>query len=51
MLKAKYEALKNYLVESGEATAEELTEDLGAVYNADFGTFEILGNEYRVLTD
>lgn len=51
MLKAKYEALKNYLIESGEATAEELTEELTAVYNEGWETFEILGNEYKVFTD
>lgn len=51
MLNAKYEALKNYLVESGEATFEELTEDVSAVYNESWETFEIIGHEYKVLTD
>ena len=51
MLSAKYEALKNYLIESGEATAEELTEDVSAVYNENWKTFEIIGQEYKVLTD
>lgn len=51
MLNAKYEALKNYLIESGNATAEELTEDISAVYNESWETFEIIGNEYKVLTD
>ena len=51
MLKQKYEALKNFFIETGEATAEELTEELEAVYNDSYGTFEILGGEYRVLTD
>lgn len=48
MLSAKYEALKNYLIESGEATAEELTEDVSAVYNENWKTFEIIGQEYKV---
>lgn len=51
MLNAKYEALKNYLIEAGEATAEELTEDLSAVYNDSWETFEIVGQEYKVYTD
>ena len=32
MLNKKYEALKNYLIDAGEATADELTEDVSAVY-------------------
>lgn len=51
MLNKKYEALKNYLIESGESTAEELTEEVGSVYNEGWETFEIIGNEYKVLTD
>lgn len=51
MLNAKYEALKNYLIEAGEATADELTEDVSAVYNDSWETFEIIGQEYKVLTD
>lgn len=51
MLKEKFEALKNYLIESGEATAEELTEGIEAVYNDGWETFEIIGQEYKVLTD
>lgn len=51
MLNSKYEALKKYLVESGEATLEELTEDVSAVYNESWKTFEIIGHEYKVLTD
>lgn len=51
MLKKKFEALKNYLIESGEATAEDLTEGIEAVYNDGWETFEIIGQEYKVLTD
>lgn len=51
MLNEKYEALKNYLIEAGEATAEELTEDLSAVYNDSRETFEIIGQEYKVYTN
>lgn len=51
MLNAKYEALKNYLIETGEATADELTEDVTAVYNDSWETFEIIGQEYKVYTD
>lgn len=48
----KFETLVKFLIEEGEATAEELascTEE--NTYNADYGTFEIIGNEYKVLTD
>lgn len=51
MLNAKYEALKDYLIQNGEATAEELTEDLSAVYNESWETFDIIRHEYKVLTD
>lgn len=51
MLNEKYEALKNYLIEAGEATAEELIEDLSAVYNDSWETFEIIGQEYKVYTN
>lgn len=51
MLNAKYEALKNYLIEAKEATVEELTEDLSAVYNDSWETFEVIGQEYKVYTD
>lgn len=51
MLNKKYEALKNYLIENGHATAEELTEKISAVYDESYGTFGIIGNEYKVLTD
>ena len=52
MLKSKLESLKAYLIENGEA---EKT-DLEAVtvensYNENFNTFEVVGNEYKVLTD
>lgn len=51
MLNTKYEALKNYLVDSGETIFEELTEDVSEVYDENWETFNILGNEYKVLTD
>lgn len=51
MLNKKYEALKNYLIDAGEATADELTEDVSAVYNDSWKTFEIIGAEYKVYTD
>ncbi|MCM1217269.1 MAG: hypothetical protein NC548_22440 [Lachnospiraceae bacterium] len=51
MLKEKFAALKNYLIESGEATAEELAECNETVYNDGYGTFEIIGHAYKVLTD
>lgn len=51
LLNDKYEALKNFLVEQNEATYEELTENVDAVYNDNWHTFEIVGNEYKVLTE
>lgn len=53
LLNEKYEALKNFLVENGDATHDELTEnvDADAVYNENWHTFEIIGNEYKVLTE
>lgn len=52
MLKEKFEALKDYLIESGEGTEEELQEiTAGQSYNSDFDYFELLGCEYLVLTD
>lgn len=51
LLNEKYEALKNFLVENGDATHDELTENVDAVYNNSWDTFELLGNEYKVLTD
>lgn len=51
ILNEKYEALKSFLVEQNEATYGELTENVNAVYNDSWDTFEIIGNEYKVLTD
>ena len=48
----KFEALVKFLIEEGEATAGELagcTEE--NTYNEAFNTFEIIGNEYKVLTE
>lgn len=51
MLSAKFKALKNYLIETGGATPEELDVGAIAVYNVNWKTFEIIGNEYKVFTD
>lgn len=51
LLNEKYEALKNFLVEQNEATYNDFTENVNAVYNNSWDTFELLGNEYKVLTD
>lgn len=51
LLNEKYEALKSFLVENGYATYEELSENVDAVYNDSWDTFELFGNEYKVLTD
>ncbi len=47
----KFDALVNFLIEEGEATAEEL-EFASPVnhYNSEYDTYEIIGNEYKVLT-
>lgn len=52
MLEKKLNALKKYLVEEKQATAEELN-DLTVLnsFNKHFNTFEIIGNEYKVFTD
>lgn len=48
----KFETLKEFLISTGEATAEELaTLTVGSTYNENENTFEIIGNEYKVLTD
>lgn len=48
----KLAALKSYLIDEGEATADEIEGATVANTNNDGGdTFEIIGNEYRVLTD
>lgn len=47
----KFEALINFLIEEGEATAEELANCTEKnTYNEAFNTFEIIGGEYKVLT-
>lgn len=51
LLNEKYEALKSFLVEQNEATYNDFTENVDAVYNNSWDTFELFGNEYRVLTD
>lgn len=51
MLNAKFEALKNFLIENGDATAEELQTASPITYNEGYGIFEALGAEYLVLTD
>lgn len=51
LLNEKYEALKSFLVEQNEATYNDFTENVDAVYNDSWDTFELLGNEYKVLTD
>lgn len=52
MLNKKLETLKKYLIESGEVEKSEL--EVATVensYNEYCNTFEIVGNEYKVLTD
>ena len=52
MLNKKFESLKAYLIESGEATTQELEAvTIKNSYNDNYKTFEIVGNEYKVLTD
>ena len=48
----KLETLKTYLLEMGHANPEEL-EDLTVenCFNDSYNTFEVIGNEYKVLTD
>lgn len=48
----KLEALKQYLIDEGEATADEIEgATVANTYNDGWDTFEIIGNEYKVLTD
>lgn len=48
----KLEALKYYLIEEEGATPEELEELTPEnTYNESYNTFEVIGNEYKVLTD
>ena len=52
MLNKKLETLKKYLIESGEAEKSELEAvTIENCYNDSYKTFEIIGNEYKVLTD
>ena len=52
MLKNKLQSLKAYLIENGEAEAVELEAvTVENSYNENFNTFEVVGNEYKVLTD
>lgn len=48
----KLEALKHYLINGEGASPEELEELTHEnTYNENYNTFEVLGNEYKVLTD
>lgn len=48
----KFETLKDFLISTGEATAEELAAlTVENTYNENYNTFEVIGNEYKVLTD
>lgn len=48
----KFKTLKEFLISTGEATAEELAAlTLENTYNENYNTFEVIGNEYKVLTD
>lgn len=52
MLNKKLDTLKTFLIEEGEATQEELNGlTVENCYNDSYKTFEIIGNEYKVLTD
>lgn len=47
----KFETLKEFLIKSEEATPEELKElTANNCFNEGCNTFEIIGNEYKVLT-
>ena len=48
----KLETLKKFLISTNEATPEELAAlTVGNAYNENYNTFEVIGNEYKVLTD
>lgn len=48
----KLSALKNHLIEEGHATEEELQNaTVENTFNEDWNTFEIIGKEYKVLTE
>ena len=52
MLTSKFEELKKFLLEIGKAEFEELQSlTISNTYNESYETFEIMGNEYKVLTD
>ena len=52
MLNKKLNTLKAFLIKEGEATQEELNGlTVENCYNNSYKTFEIIGNEYKVLTD
>ena len=52
MLNKKLESLKAYLIGSGEAEKSELEAvTVENSYNDSYKTFEVIGNEYKVLTD
>lgn len=52
MLNKKLDTLKTFLIEEGEATQEELNNlTVENCYNDSYKTFEVIGNEYKVLTD
>lgn len=48
----KLTTLKNYLIDMNHSTTDELSNiTVKNAYNDDYNTFEIIGNEYKVLTD
>ncbi len=48
----KLETLKRFLIDTNEATPEELAAlTVENTYNENYNTFEIICNEYKVLTD
>lgn len=48
----KLETLKRFLISTNEATPKELAAlTVGNAYNENYNTFEVIGNEYKVLTD
>ncbi len=51
-LNKKLESLKAYLLDMNYAEPDELNGlTVENTYNSDYNTFEIIGNEYKVLTD
>ncbi len=52
MNERKLKALKKYLIESGAASLEEIRDEtVESTYIENWGTWEIIGNEYKVLTE